>query len=112
MLAFLTQVHADQISLATLVGLMVVSVIRGWVVPRSVLRDRVADKDTQIAALILDRDAWKDAFFKKGELAAEQSKQIGDLVDSGETTVRLMDTLRNEIQRSGIQPSGPRQDGG
>lgn len=99
-LTFLTAIRADQIALGGLVTLMVVGLLRGWVVPRSVLVDRMADKDAQIATLAQERDDWKTAY-NQGELSRQELvRQNSDLIEAGETTNRLMESLRNNLEKS------------
>jgi len=97
-LAFLAQPGTNQVALGALVTLMVVSLLRGWVVPRAVLIDRIADKDAQIANLVKEKDEWKAAYTKSEEGRAELTKQNSTLVEGGETAAKLMETLRTKLE--------------
>lgn len=98
--AFFTSLPTDQIALGALVTFMVVSLLRGWVVPRSVLVDRIADKDKQIAELVKERDDWKDAFHTSEVARGELISQNDALISGAETTNRLMESMRNYLERS------------
>jgi hypothetical protein len=71
-LAYLQASPVNTVALGGLVTLMVLSLIRGWVVPRSVLVDRVADKDARIAEVALERDQWKAAYDTTGSTRPPQ----------------------------------------
>ncbi len=98
-LAWFATLQPDQIGLAALVTLTIVSILRGWIIPRSVLTDRMADKDAQIALLVTERDDWKSAFQKKAEEAAELLRQNSNLIAGADTTNRLIESLRETIER-------------
>lgn len=102
-LTFLSKIHADQISLAALVTFGIISIIRGWIVPRQVVLDRIADKDKAIATLTSERDNYKSAWEVARDANFESIAQIGKMVTAGEATTRLIDAMRVEFQRSGIR---------
>ena len=97
-LAFLAQPGTNQVALGALVTLMVVSLLRGWVVPRAVMVDRIADKDAQILLLTSERDTLREAYAKSEEGRAELTRQNSALVEGGETTNRLIETLRSRLE--------------
>lgn len=82
---------------------MVLSLLRGWVVPRSVLVDRMADKDGQIEALATERDDWKSAYHKVKDINIELVKQNTGLIHGGEATTRLLDSMREHLDRNNPQ---------
>lgn len=102
--SWLDNVDPNQIGLGGLVTVMIVSILRGWVVPRSVHMDRMSDKDGQITALSKERDDWKEAFQKSEETKTELTHQNSDLISGADTTTRLMDSLRAQIDRNGTMP--------
>lgn len=108
-LAVIFSAPTAQVGLGALVTFMVLSLIRGWVVPRSVLVDRIADKQSQIDNLVKERDDWKEAYNKKAEINAELLKQNGALLDGAETTNKLLDALRMRMEwgNPGMNPSPP-----
>jgi protein gp37 len=98
-LTFFTSLPTDQIALGALVTVMVISILRGWVVPRSVLVDRMADKDARIAALEKERDAWHTAHDTSEAGRQELKKQNGELIRSAEIANRFMETARAWFDR-------------
>ncbi len=97
---FFLQLQPDQVALGAIVTFMVLSLLRGWVVPRSVLVDRMADMKEQNAALAVERDDWKAAY-SKGETARQELvRQNTELIEAGQTTNRLMDSLRSHLEKS------------
>jgi hypothetical protein len=101
----LAQMNPTIIPLGAIVTFMVVGLIRGWVVPRQVMTDRIADKDAQIIGTSTERDSWKDAYFLQDEAKRELIHQNSDLISGGETTTRLMESMRNYIER--LDPTKP-----
>ncbi|WNN95018.1 hypothetical protein SEA_MAGRITTE_41 [Microbacterium phage Magritte] len=98
-LAFFQSLPTDQIALGALVTFMVISLLRGWVVPRSVLIDRMADKDAQIAALVKERDDWHTAHDVSEAGRSELKTQNGELLKSADISNRFMETMRNRFDR-------------
>ena len=99
-LSFFTKLPADQVALGALVTFMVVGLLRGWVVPRSVLVDRMQDKDAQYAAVAKERDDWKTAYNQSELSRQELQRQNSDLIEAGQTTNRLMESLRSNVEQS------------
>lgn len=110
-LTYIATIRPDQVALGALVSLMVVSILRGWIVPRQVLTDRVADKQSQIDGLIVERDALRAAGEIKDKTVQVLLENQTKLVNSGDTTNRLIDTLRENSERiaRSHQPSGDAQ---
>jgi hypothetical protein len=99
-LTFFSALRVDQVALGAIVTFGVVGLLRGWVVPRAVMADRIADKDAQIALLAKERDDWHGAY-DKGELSRQELvRQNSDLIEAGQTTNRLMESLRTNLENS------------
>lgn len=98
--AFFASLPTDQIALGALVTFMVVGLLRGWVVPRSVLVDRIGDKDKQIAILEKERDAWHKAHDVSEAGRAELKQQNTNLIKSAEISNRFMDSARDWFDRN------------
>lgn len=67
---------------AGLVVLIVILVLRGHLVPRSVLRDVRADRDLRIAEIMHERDTWRAAYETSEagrHLAEEQNRELLEL---------------------------------
>lgn len=97
---FFLSLQPDDVALGALVTLMVISILRGWVVPRSVLRDRMADKETQITSLSEERTTWREAFQTADASRNELETQNAKLIDAGEANLRLIETLRRKLEVS------------
>jgi hypothetical protein len=98
-LAFFQSLPTDQIALGSLVTFMVIALLRGWVVPRSVLTDRMADKDQRIAGLEKERDAWHTAHDVSEAGRQELKTQNGELIKSADISNRFMETMRDWFDR-------------
>lgn len=98
-LAFFQSLPTDQIALGALVTFMVISLLRGWIVPRSVLTDRMADKDARIAALEKERDAWHNAHDISEAGRQELKTQNGELIKSAEISNQFMESARAWFDR-------------
>lgn len=98
--SFFLTLRPDQVALGAIVTFMVIGLLRGWVVPRSVLVDRMDDMKLQNAALAVERDAWKEAYSKGEQARQELVRQNTELIEAGQTTNRLMDSLRNHLEKS------------
>lgn len=81
------------------VTFIVISIVKGWLVPKSIYTDRMADKDRIISNLTVERDTWRDAHSQSEESRAILSQQNSDLIESGKTTNYLIESLRNLIER-------------
>lgn len=99
-IAWTAGLPGDQIALGALVTAMVLSVLLGRVVPKSVMDARMADKDREIANLAKERDDWKTAHDKSEAGRAELKDQNSALIRGAETTNRLMESMRNYMERS------------
>lgn len=99
-LVFFSNLRFDQVALGALVTFSVFSLLRGWVVPRSVLEDRVGDKQSQIDALVSERDDWKQAYNQAEQSRLELVRQNSELIEAGQTTNRLMESLRANLEGS------------
>lgn len=90
----------NTVALGALVTIMVYGLFKGWVVPRSVMEARMADKDAQIAALAKERDDWRDAHTLSEEGKMKAISQVGELIPAIQTSTRLLDSMRDYLQRS------------
>lgn len=85
------------IAIATLLSFVIFSIIRGWLIPRAVLIDRIADKNSQIENLAIERTNLTEANKTKDGVIHTQAQQISTLIEGLETTNHLLDVLRNQI---------------
>lgn len=106
------------IPFAGLVTFAIIGLFRGWLVPGPVVRDRIADKDSQIANLSQERDDWKATARASEDARHELVQQNKDLIDAGETTNRLLEAMRALFERqqghgdgpTGLPPAQPRKE--
>jgi hypothetical protein len=103
---FTASILADQISFGALIGFVVLSIFRGWLVPGNLAKDRIRDKDTQIELTAQERDDWKAAYYSKSEECTELSRQNGELIDGGRTTKSVLEALRAQATQ-GPHTEGP-----
>ncbi|WP_073946536.1 hypothetical protein [Streptomyces kebangsaanensis] len=73
------------IGAAALVGLIVLLILRGHLVPRRVLEDRLADKDRQLEDVRAERDTWREAHAVSEEARREAQDQAGELLELSRT---------------------------
>ncbi|MEU9149225.1 hypothetical protein AB0D59_01395 [Streptomyces sp. NPDC048417] len=78
---------------AALVGLIVLLVLRGQLVPRRQLEDLRADKDQQIEDLRAERDLWREAHAVSEEARRESQDQAGELLELSRTSAYFFAAL-------------------
>ncbi|MFF9215641.1 hypothetical protein [Streptomyces viridosporus] len=78
---------------AALVGLVVLLVLRGQLVPRRQLEDVRADKDRQIEDLRTERDTWRQAHAVSEEARREAQDQAGELLEMSRTAGYFFNAL-------------------
>lgn len=105
LIGFFTKLDPTIIPLGAIVTFMVFGLIRGWVVPRQVMEDRIDDKNTQITGLVTERDNWKDAYQVERESRTELDQQNKALIEGAQTTNRLLDEMRIYVER--MNPTTP-----
>ena len=71
-----------------LVGLFIVAILRGLLVPRSILEDARAD-----------RDSWREESRVKDQMIAEKDKQLDALAEVGETQKSVLQALARMGER-------------
>lgn len=87
-----------------LVTLFVIALLRGFVVPRSVLLDVRSDRDARLAELtrekelreanlIQEREDWKEAFFNSEQSRRIGLEQIAELTELARTGTAVMRNL-------------------
>lgn len=81
------------ISTGGLALMIVVSFMRGWVVPRSTLRDRTAAYEKELGRSIDDGNDWRDSSLAKDTVIFEQSRQMGELLEGARTTQAVLKAL-------------------
>ena len=95
------------IPFAGIITFGIFGLFRGWVVPGPLVRERIADKDQQIANITQERDDWKAAAQQSELSRQELAAQNKALLDGAETTNRLLDAMRSLFDRQRGLPDSP-----
>ncbi|MBB4922292.1 hypothetical protein [Kitasatospora kifunensis] len=92
---------------AGLVMLIVVLVLRGHLVPRTVLRDLRADRDLRIAEIMHERDTWRAAYetSEMGRHLAEE--QCRELLELSRTATHFLTSLPKATGQQGVTAGAP-----
>lgn len=77
----------------TVVMTIVVLILRGALVPQSVLRDLRADRDSRIKELAAERDTWRAAHQTSEEARHVAQAQVGELLELSRTADHLLRSL-------------------
>lgn len=79
-----------QLSTGSLALLVLVSLIRGWLVPRKVMEERVADRDQENARLREENAVWRRAAQESAATASEARAQQQELLTLARTTNQVL----------------------
>lgn len=77
----------------TIVMTIVMLILRGSLVPHSVIRDLRADRDTRIKELAAERDTWRTAHQLSEEARHVAQAQVGELLELSRTADHLLRSL-------------------
>lgn len=80
-----------------LVGLVVLLIYRGHLVPRSVVDDVRKDRDDRLTALVAERDAWREAYRVSENARMESQAQVGELLELSRTAGNVLRAIRGEV---------------
>lgn len=80
-----------------LVTLIVLLILRGNLVPRSVVEDVRQDRNDRIQALVAERDAWRDAYRESEAARVESQAQVGELLELSRTADHVLRAIRGEV---------------
>lgn len=87
---------------AALVTLVVLLILLGRLVPRSVLQDVRADRDARIAEIAAERDTWRDAHKESEAARIDAQSQVGELLELSRTADHVLRSLRGEVPRDAM----------
>lgn len=76
-----------------LVGIIVLLVLRGQLVPRRQIEDLRTDKDQQIEDLRAERDTWRRAHDRSEEARREAQDQAGEMLEMSRTAGYFFNAL-------------------
>jgi hypothetical protein len=82
---------------AALVTLVVLLILMGRLVPRSVLEDVRKDRDARVAEVIGERDTWRDAHRESEAARMESQAQVGELLELSRTADHVLRAIRGEV---------------
>lgn len=82
---------------AALVALVVLLILLGRLVPRSVLQDVRSDRDARLAEISAERDTWRDAHKESEAARIEAQAQVGELLELSRTADHVLRSLRGEV---------------
>ena len=78
---------------AAVVLLIVVLILRGALVPRSVVKDLLAGRDARIQDVTAQRDTWRAAHQESEEARHVAQGQVGELLELSRTADHLLRSL-------------------
>jgi F0F1-type ATP synthase membrane subunit b/b' len=99
---------------AAIVTFVVLLILLGRLVPRSVLEDVRKDRDARVAEAIADRDAriaeahaerdtWRDAHKESEAARIEAQSQVGELIELSRTSAHVLRALRGEVPGNAME---------
>jgi hypothetical protein len=86
-------IATSDLGAAALVGVVVLLVLTGRLVPRSHLSDLRADRDARIQEIAGERDTWRDAHQVSEEARREAQDQVGELLELSRTADHVLRSL-------------------
>lgn len=90
---------------AALVALVVLMILLGRLVPRSVLDDVRADRDARLAELAAERNTWRDAHKESEAARIEAQTQAGELLELSRTADHVLRAIRGEVPGDAMDQS-------
>jgi hypothetical protein len=92
------------IGAAALVGLVVLLILRGQLVPRRQLDDLRTDKDAQIAAEREEKATWREAHLISEEARREAQDQAAEMLEMSRMGISLFNALprAGEVKDAGV----------
>jgi hypothetical protein len=90
---------------ATIVIFIVLLIIRGSLVPRSVLEDVRSDRDARLAEVVAERDTWREAHRVSEAARIEAQSQVGELLELSRTADHVLRSIRGEVHGDAMDQS-------
>lgn len=91
--AFLATIPYDQLPFGALLTLAVISIFKGWLVPRGVVTDLRTDRDARLTEVAGERDDWKEAYLVEREAGSKKDDQIEELFELARTSAHALKSL-------------------
>lgn len=105
-ISWIVQSDPSVVPLGAIVTLMVLSLLRGWVIPRQTHLDRMSDLNRQLDKLSEERNDWKTAYTVEQTTNGEVLRQNSELIESAETSDKMLRELRDAANRNSGVPKG------
>lgn len=101
--ALLSALGPAGLTTGTLLGLVILAIVTGKLVPRATVDTQLAAKDDHIAELKSTNGKWEEAWRESQGISAEVRAQNRDLIDSLRTVERVVLALPSA---EGVSPRG------
>jgi hypothetical protein len=85
---------------------IVVLILRGHLVPASVVREIRADRDARIAEISAERDTWRTACQERTESLYLTQGQVGELLELSRTANHVLASLPRALEEVASGPKG------
>jgi hypothetical protein len=90
-------INVAQGGAVAILAVVVLFIVRGSLVPRSVLEDVRKDRDARVAEILAERDTWRDAHRESERARVEAQSQVGELLELSRTADHVLRSLRGEV---------------
>ncbi|NUS82774.1 MAG: hypothetical protein HOY75_08470 [Streptomyces sp.] len=90
---------------ASIVVFVVLLILLGRLVPRSVLEDVRKDRDARVAEVLAERDTWRDAHRESEAARIEAQAQVGELLELSRTADHVLRSLREGVHGDAMDQS-------
>ncbi len=88
-----------------IVTLIVLLILRGNLVARSVLEDVRKDRDARVAELVAERNAWREAHRESEVARIEAQSQVGELLELSRLADHVLRAIRGEVPGDAMDQS-------
>lgn len=88
--------------LLSVVVAIIYAVLRGKLVPRSVIDDLRKDREKDLSRSVEIIDLWKDQVEKRDQIISEIVPTLKEVKDNGKTLVALFEALKKELNHQTV----------
>lgn len=88
-----------------IVTLIVLLILKGHLVARSVLEDVRKDRDDRVAELVRERNDWREAYRESETARVEAQNQVGELLELSRVADRVLRAMRGEVPGDAMDQS-------
>lgn len=93
--------HIQTFGPASLLGVLLLAIILGKLVPSRVMDARVKDKEEQLRRLADDRDDWKAAYTTEAKTNSTLVRQNEELLDGARLSQAIAQAIPKALQQGG-----------